>query len=121
MQITKYPLPPLFLGEVLDRAKADHTHQCDDYCRAEPSFCSRGKADNHMLLDVPEVVEIKEGNGRHQCDQECADRIARRGKCLEHCADSDWIVEVRYSENGWHAIYGIKRHGDVQDVSLWAD
>jgi hypothetical protein len=114
-----YPLPPLFLTPILEAAKNDHTHKCNADCAAEEwtrRFCAEGLADNKTLLDVPTIVRITEGAGRHVCDAECAAR------CLRSCEDSDWVVEVCYSRNGWHAIYGVKYDGgDVPQISLWAD
>lgn len=119
MQHHNYPLPPLFLTEILDRAKADHTHVCEEFClESEGRYCSLHE--NNFLLDTPTIVEILPGNGRHECDANCK-RTPSFPTCVLHCDDSDWIVEVCYSKKGWHAIYGVKRHGDVQDVSLWAD
>ena len=129
MQVKTYPLPPLFLSEVIERAKADHTHQCDDYCLdtdggkyGGAALCRESREENNGLLDEPVVVRIDEGYGRHQCDGDCKPQATANGRrCLSHCEDSDWVVEVCYHANGWHAIYGVKRHGDVQNVSLWAD
>lgn len=147
MQITRYPLPPLFLTEIIEKAKADHTHVCDDWCLEDDggeycgaACCRRSKADNEQLLDVPEIVKIEAGHGRHVHDspddpegcqwRETYDKATGRYvrvpnttgiKCMRDCDDSDWVVELRYSRRGWHAIYGVKRHGDVQHVSLWAD
>lgn len=121
MQHKTYPLPPLFLTEILDKARADHVHECDEFCSEyDGKYC--GAADNAALLDTPVIVKISEGHGRHECDGACRKSGTSNGyQCLRHCDDSDWVVEVRYSSRGWHAVYGIKRHGDVQDVSLWAD
>ena len=120
MQHHTYPLPPLFLTEILDQAKADHTHVCEDFCQEmDGRYCSL--ADNDNLLDTPVLVKIEEGHGRHECDNDCATRNFIAGRCMRHCDDSDWVVEVCYSKRGWHAVYGVKRHGDVQHVSLWMD
>lgn len=122
-QIVNYPLPPLFLTPILEAAKKDHTHVCDEWCAEDDgtkycgaSACREGQADNAALLDVPTIVGIVEGRGRHVCDSECP------ANCLRSCEDSDWVVEVCYSRNGWHAIYGVKYDGgDVPQISLWAD
>ena len=121
MQRKSYPLPPLFLTPVLDTAKNDHTHVCDTDCQAEDwtrRYCAEAREHNVQLLDVPTIVKITEGAGRHVCDADCPTAT----RCLAHCEDSDWVVEVCYSSNGWHAIYGVKYDGgDVPQVSLWAD
>ncbi len=125
MQHHTYPLPPLYLTEIIERAKADHTHRCDEACRDSSwsvDFCERMRQENKGLLDTPVIVKIEEGHGRHECDKECELRSTARGyKCMRSCDDSDWIVELCYHERGWHAVYGVKRHGDIQNVSLWMD
>jgi hypothetical protein len=144
-QATNYPLPPLFLTEIIQKAKSDHTHQCESHC-AEDDFgrelCESSRLDNQGLLDVPVIVKIEAGYGRHihddpedvnGCnyqDYEVQDKasgrwiVERRKKwagCMNHCDDSDWIVTLQYHRSGWQAVYGIKRAGDVQDVQLWMD
>lgn len=146
MRIVSYPLPPLFLGEILERGISDHRHVCDEWCKEDSgtdycgaACCVRSKSDNEKLLDVATIVSIVEGHGRHVHDdpddengcgwQDRWDSVndreyrARRTGvgCMSDCDDSDWIVEVCYSTNGWRAVYGVKRAGDVQDVSLWCD
>jgi hypothetical protein len=74
----------------------------------------------HQCNMEPVIVEITEGHGRHQCDDDCT-LSSYTGKCLRSCEDSDWVVDLRYHTCGWGALYGIKRHGDVQHISLWAD
>ena len=122
MQHVTYPLPPLYLAEIIEKARADHVHHCDEWCaEAGGKYCARALGDNEALLDTPVIVKISEGHGRHECDTDCDTRYFIAGRCMRSCDDSDWIVEVCYSSRGWHAIYGVKRHGDVQNVSLWAD
>lgn len=146
-QVVNYPLPPLFLTEILERAKADHTHVCDDWCadKLGGEFCKSSKANNERLLDVPTIVKIEQGHGRHVHDDPedmtgCGWRdreihnpdslprwtVVRErrpatgyGCCIRDCDDSDWIVTVCYSRNGWWATYGVKRAGDIQNVDLW--
>ena len=144
-QLVKYPLPPLFLTEIIERAKTDHTHQCDDFCRDGQigTDCCRTSLENDKgLLDVPIVVKIEPGHGRHihsdpedvngcnfydyevWSDAESRWVVTRRRKpfrCMTDCDDSDWIVHLQYHQQGWQAVYGVKRHGDVQQVILWAD
>lgn len=120
MQHTNYPLPPLMLTEVIARARHDHEHRHNDGCVEDSDYCQRATADNADLYDEPQIVSIAEGAGRHECDDTC-EVSSYAGKCLRHCEDSDWLVELEYSRRGWRALYGIKRAGDVQDVSLWAD
>lgn len=154
-QVHSYPLPPLFLAEILERGKADHTHVCDEGCADQgdgeddkhcgAAWCRRRKAEDEQLLDVPTIVKIEAGHGRHVHDDPedvngCGWRdrdvyhpdslprytVVRErrpatgyGCCIRDCNDSDWVVTVCYSSNEWWATYGVKRAGDVQDVDLW--
>jgi hypothetical protein len=141
-QVHNYPLPPLFLTEILERGVTDHTHVCDEYCNEEWMMrsCASALADNEQLLEVSTIVKIEEGHGRHVCDHPDDEngcgwrdrwddatnreyRVRRTGydRCMRDCDNSDWVVTVCYSRRGWWATYGINRAGDVQDVSLWAD
>jgi hypothetical protein len=141
MQHKTYPLPPLLLSEVIDKCRDQHEYKGDDRYESERSR----EYMRESACDIePFVVEIKEGHGRHECDpvddvngcQWCTrerrdefgnwveERVRKddyAGGCYLECDDSDWVVTLQYSTRGWQAIYGIKRHGDVQDVSLWAD
>lgn len=143
VQQVKYPLPPLFLTEVLERAVEDHRHKCDTFCDEDDftrGLCERHRLEDVDLLDNPYIVSIQAGHGRHIHDDPDDENgcnysdyevmvegrwvVERRRKtfgCMNHCDDSDWIVEVCYNRRGYHAVYGIKRAGDVQDVSLWMD
>ena len=71
---------------------------------------------------VPVVVSIQEGNGWHEHDENC-EIVSRSGgyKCMKDCDDCDWIVELQYHTAGYHAVYCVKRAGDVQHVHLWMD
>jgi hypothetical protein len=113
-----YPLPPLLLTEVIDRCRNDHTYQPEP--EDEPEYQQRALDDSCDM--TPTIVKITEGYGRHDHDEVCRVRaLQRQSRCLRHCDDSDWIVELQYHSKGYHAVYGIERHGDVQDVSLWMD
>jgi hypothetical protein len=133
MQCKSYPLPPLFLTEIIERCRVDHTHICDDICLDHAGM--HRFSQEHSCDMVPTIVSIKEGNGRHVHEESCkwrdCDRFNKATQqwetviiphdCSLDCDDSDWIVELCYHSNGYHAVYGIKRKGDVQDVSLWMD
>lgn len=131
-QLKNYPLPPLFLTEIIE-----------DY------------QDLRGLQDV-QVIKIEEGHGKHVHDDpddpngcqwvERYDNATNRyirvprppgwTPCMLDCDDSDWIVHLDYSgaeahekisktlfhpAERPHAVYGVKRHGDVQRASLWCD
>jgi hypothetical protein len=119
MQHVVYPLPPLMLTPIIEQCAKDHTHIHSEWCVEDSEFCSRVTKDNENNV-TPFIVEIHSGYGRHECDKTCnADNYC--GQCLKHCQNSDWVVTLQYSSNGWWATYGITRHGDIQDIQLWAD
>ena len=121
MQTQRYPLPPLFLTEII----ADYIQLRGDEARNV------------------RVCKIEEGYGYHVHDdpadqsgclwREKYDRDLMRyvmvprpneRDCLRMCEDSDWVVHLKYEDKRgqtWQAVYGVKRHGDVQQISLWAD
>ena len=79
MQHKEYPLPPLFLTEVIERCIADHRHTHSISC-IQAARCHRSHA--RACDMVPVVVSIGEGNGKHQHDENCAILAERRGyKC----------------------------------------
>lgn len=122
MQTQRYPLPPLFLTEIID-----HYREIRQECG---------------VTNV-RVYKIEEGYGVHVHDdpadqsgclwREKYDRDTLRyvmvprlneRECLRWCEDSDWVVHLEYEDKRgqtWQAVYGVKRHGDVQQISLWAD
>lgn len=118
MQHVNYPLPPLFLTEIIEKCQEDHAyHHYEDDSEELRKFRNRIAADM-----VPVVREILAGYGRHECDEVCRIREKeRKVSCLKSCDDSDWIVTLQYSTKGYCATYGIKRAGDVQDVQLWCN
>ncbi len=121
MQTQRYPLPPLFLTEIVD-----------NYVEI------RGDDARNVR-----VYKIEEGYGVHVHDdpadqsgclwRERFDRdtntyvmVPRESErdCLRWCEDSDWLVRLEYEDKRgqtWEALYGVKRHGDIQQFSLWAD
>lgn len=138
MQHVKCPLPPLFLTEIIDRCREDHTHVCNEECQEDPGYCQRHSCDME-----PVIFRIDAGYGHHEHDptedvdgcqwrdgeyQDVFGNLRERGelkrenhRCIRDYDDSDWIVELQYHTAGWCAVYGIKRAGDVQDIVLWMD
>ena len=113
MQHRSYPLPPLMLGQVIEQAIIDHEHTHPMSCTGARRWCNEGQARAWNM--IPAVIDIREGNGIHYCDDACADR------CLGTYYDSDWVVEVQYHTKGYCALYAVLWIGDVQDVHLWMD
>ncbi|ORW33259.1 hypothetical protein AWB91_09030 [Mycobacterium paraense] len=117
MQHKTYPLPPLLLTPIIERCREDHTYHPHPEGDIDGPEWEEYRAAGSCDME-PVVVDIREGNGRHECDADC--RITWAG-CLGSCSDSDWVVELRYHSQGYRATYGITRAGDVQRVVLWCD
>jgi hypothetical protein len=114
MQHVSYPLPPLMLTPIIEQCRRDHTHQHRESCDDDPEYCAVSQLNDASNVE-PFIVNIEAGYGRHECDPSCPDR------CMRSCDDSDWVVTLQYSSKGWQAVYGITKHGDVQDIAIWMD
>lgn len=134
-QVKTYPLPPLFLTEVIDKCREQHTHVCDEMCEEDDGY--HRYSSKHSCDMEPVIVKIEEGYGRHVhdpdddihgCGWRGGDYCDYKGvwherrvphTCMRDCDDSDWIVDLQYHTSGYRAVYGVKRAGDIQEVSLW--
>lgn len=74
------------------------------------SAIQRDALQNYGTAEI-KYVRVDPGYGRHLHDKNC------KSNCLDHCENSDLIVEIEYDSFGHRAIYGIIDHEPV----LWCD
>lgn len=148
VQHTVYPLPPLMLSEIIDDCREHYMCRVPpvppEYADDEFWLCERN-CQWHRDIE-PFIVSIEEGHGRHEhdsiedvsgCQYRWEDYQDEHGRwterralkleyapgkrCMRDADDSDWIVTLQYRSSGAQAMYGVRRHGDVQHFCVWQD
>jgi len=121
MQTQRYPLPPLFLTEIIDNYVETRGDDAQNVrvCRIEEGY-------GYHVHDDPADTSGCLWREKYDFENLRYVMVPRPNErdCLRMYEDSDWLVSLEYEDKRgqtWEALYGVKRHGDIQTFSLWAD